>query len=213
MTDPLKDSLNQAVAQESTLSPAKEVLRTYLSLTALSLSVVVLHFAVGIITRRLGLHIPGLSGIVWMPLLVIGKMRWRTRISATYMAAVSSILVLWLAPIAGLGKIGGMWLFPFLRYGIPGIALDVLWPFVGIFAGKPLSYFAVGALITGLAHTCKAIFVMLTWHLGFGQYVLNHFTLGMIVLLHFGLGVAGGAIGALIGYPYATNQRSLKNNL
>ncbi len=205
MKHPLKSFFSQEAAQETALFPAKEVLQTYLSLTALSALVVVLHIAVGIMTRQLGLHIPGLSGIIWMPLLVIGKMKWRTKISATYMAAVSSILVLWLAPMAGLGKIGGMGLFPFLRYGIPGIALDVLWPFVKKFSDRPLSYFGMSVLAAGLAHTCKAAFVIITWHFGFGQYVLNHFTLAIIIILHFGLGVAGGAIGSLIGYSRENN--------
>ena len=90
--------------------------------------------------------------------------------------------------------------------------LGALWPFVEKFSDKPRSRFVIGGVVTGLAHTGKAVFVMLmlTWNLGFGHYILNHFALGIIVLLHFGFGAVGGIIGALIGYSRAS-YRNLRN--
>ena len=207
----MKKFFSSEIVEATVPSQSKEMLRVYLSLTAFSALLVFIHIATEVIIKNLGLHIPGLSGITWMPLLLIGKIKYRTKISATYMAAVSSALVLWVTPMIGVGKIGGMWLLPFLRYGIPGAVLDILWPFTEKFLNKSFIYPFTIVLVTALAHTCKVPFSILTWHFGFGHYVSTHFTLATIILLYFVLGAAGGVIGSLIGYS-RSNNKNLRND-
>ncbi len=177
----------------------QKALNIYLSLALLSVLLVVLHVLSSFTMRSLGLHIPGHNGLVWMPLLIIGKMKWKTKISATYMAAVSTIVIIGITPMLGAAQMGGMWFLPFLRYGIPAIVLDALWPLFEKFSKKPFTNLIAITSLAALAHLSKVPFSMITWHFGFGHYVITHFTLSTIFLLYLTFGVAGGIVGFLVG--------------
>ena len=187
----------------------QKALNIYLSLALLSVLLVVLHVLSSFTMRSLGLHIPGHNGLVWMPLLIIGKMKWKTKISATYMAAVSTIVIIGITPMIGAAQMGGMWFLPFLRYGIPAIVLDALWPLFEKFSKKPFTNLIAITSLAALAHLGKVPFSMLTWHFGFGHYVSTHFTLATIFFLYLVFGIAGGIIGVLIG-RYHLNTKSEK---
>ncbi len=176
---------------------ADEILRTYLFLTLLSGLLVLIHISTSVLLRRYGLHVPGISGLTWIPLLVIGKVKWRAKISGIYMASVSSAAVLLITPILGFKVMGGIWILPFLRYGIPGVLLDLFWPFVEKFSNKPSVYMITATTIAALSHTGKAFFVLITRYFP-GQHI--HYGLIVLVLSHFAFGIIGGVIGVMIGY-------------
>ncbi|RLC71035.1 MAG: hypothetical protein DRI26_05955 [Chloroflexi bacterium] len=173
-----------------------ETLRKYLFLTALSGLLVIIHIGTGIVIRKLGLHLPGISGLIWMPLLVMGKKRWRTRISGTYMASVSSAVVLSVTPMLGIGGMGGAWIAPFLRYGIPGAALDVFWPLAERLSGRFSAYLIAAATVAALSHAGKAFFVLVSCYLRGKGLPADPL---MLFLLHFAFGAAGGVMGTMMG--------------
>lgn len=174
-----------------------EILKTYLFLTVLSGMLVLIHISTSIVLRRSGFHIPGISGITWIPLLVIGKVKWRAKISGIYMASISTAAVLMITPMFGIKMIGGVWILPFLRYGIPGALLDLFWPFVERFSNKPPVYVVAATAIAALSHTGKAFFVLITRYFP-GQHI--HYGLSVLVLSHLAFGIIGGVIGVMIGY-------------
>ena len=185
--DRYRDKLHGQIAGKTAI--------TYLHLTALSGLLVLVHLGAGAILRQSGLHIPGISGLIWMPLLIIGKVRWSTRISGSYMAFASSAVVFLVMPKIGLGM-AGPWMAPFLRYGIPGLALDILWPVAERLSGKYLAYLIAATGTGALSHTSKVLFVLLSCY-SLGRSLPCNLT--MLAMLHFAFGAGGGFIGILLG--------------
>ncbi len=174
-----------------------DLVKSLLILTFLSILTVLLQADLHIILQRLGLHIPGISGLVWISLMVAGKTKWPKGISGTYTAFALSMATL-LMPTAGMGMMaGGAWSSTFLRYGISGLALDVLWPLTGnLLVWSPVYVMKVMG-ITALSHVGKGLFVLLSCSLSGSRFPCNPI---LLILLHLAFGAGAG----IIGYRYGT---------
>ena len=173
----------------------KSSVNEYLSLTAFSLLLTIFSLASVYIVREFGLHIPGHRGLILMPLLIIGKTRWKTKASATYMAIFSAITIVGVMP--ALGNLGGMGISPFIILIVPAIAIDAMWPIADKFHNKRFAYSAIITFIASLAYLSTIPFLMITWHFGFGQYLAAHFAFETVIFMYFIFGAAGGIIGFL----------------
>ncbi len=181
--------INRLSTNDAEVMP--DFVKPLLILTLLSILAVLIQADLRIVLQRLGLHIPGISGLVWIPILVAGKRKWPKGISGTYMAFVFSIVMSLMGYGVNIGMagwgIGGL----FLKYGIPGAILDGLWPFTEKFLTTSSIYFLAVIGISALAHTGKVLFMLLSC------YLLNKILpcgLVMLVSLHLIFGAIGGAI-------------------
>ncbi len=143
--------------------------------------------------HKTGLHIPGISGLIWMPLMVMGKMKWPKGASASYVALVLSATNVLAMPATGMGMGWGGLAVIFLRYGVSGIILDVFWPFTMKCLPRSPAYLFMSVGITALSHVGKAAFVLLSC--GLSRASLPADTLPLIVL-HLVFGACAGAIAA-----------------
>jgi len=147
------------------------------------------------VVRRFGLHLPGYKGLYLMPFLIVAKTRRQTKISATYIVIFSTIIILGIMPIFWIfGKINVPF---FITLIIPAIALDIMWPITEKFYDKDIFLSIIISFISSLAYLCSIPFLMITWHLGFGQYLITHFTSKTVIFMYLIFGTAGGIIGSL----------------
>jgi len=167
-----------------------DLIKPLLFLTFFSVLAVFIQVDLHIVLQGLRLHIPGISGLLWIPLIVAAKVRWPRGISGTYMAFASSIAISLMGYRIDFGIadcLGGL----FLKYGVPGIILDGLWPFAEKFLSCSSIYLVSVIGISALAHTGKALFMLLSCCL-FNKILPCG--LVMLVSLHFIFGAMGGAI-------------------
>ncbi len=165
----------------------------YLQFLVFSLLLIAFDLMGIYVVRRFGLHIPGYRGLYLMPLLIIGKTGWKTKVSATYMAIFSAVTILGVMP--ALGNLGGMGIPPFVTLVVPAIAIDAMWPIADKFHNKSFAHSAIIAFIASLAYLSTVPFLMITWH--FGKYLTAHFAFETVIFMYFIFGTAGGIIGSL----------------
>lgn len=137
-------------------------------------------------TLRFPVRLPGHHGLEWMALLVIARQLSAYGGAATVAAAGAAMasFVLMHDPMAP------------LAYLVPGIALDAIY---GILSAERRRSVAWLALAAGLAHGVKPL---VQWTgaailaLPFGA---SERGLAFVVAMHVAFGLAGGALGALLG--------------
>ncbi|GEM_PF-2181657 len=129
--------------------------------TVLAILSVLVQAGLRLWLHRVGLHIPGISALVWMPLMVAGKLGRPRGLSASSMALVLSAADMLAMPLSGpSAATWGVFTAALLKYGISGLILDALWPFVSMIRpGSPAYLFAVAGA-TALALAGKALFVL-----------------------------------------------------
>ena len=172
----------------------KVLIDEFLQLLIFSLLLSVFELMGIYVVRKFGLHLPGYKGLYLMPFLIVVKTRWETKISATYIAIFSTIIILGIMPIIWIfGRINAPF---FVTLIIPAIALDIMWPITERFYDNDIFLSIIISFISSLAYLCSIPFLTITWHLGFGEYLITHFTSETVIFMYLIFGTAGGIIGS-----------------
>jgi len=156
-------------------------LREQMLLAMLGSSVVLAKFAV-----RMPLHIPGRSGMFWIPFFVIGKGLVRKPGAGLAMGLIAGVLAMIVLP-------SNEGMLVWVKYAAAGLTLDIVTPLLG---GR-LDNVALGAIAGTLAHLAKSVSVVVVSIVMGIPATSVAVGLGVTATTHAIFGAIGGAVGSL----------------
>ncbi len=171
-------------------------LRTFSILAALAVLSALLQAGLRLWLHRAGLHVPGISALAWMPLMVAGKAKRPRGMSASGMALVLGAADALVMPVFGPGSATWSLLAATpLKYGASALILDLSWPIVSKIRPGSLAYpFAVSGT-AALALAGKALFVPFSCALSGIPLPAGR---SHIVALHLAFGACAGLVTAFM---------------
>ena len=139
---------------------------------------------------RLNLHLPGSSGLIWIAIMVVGRIAVPRPFAGTWLGTVVGTLSVFL----GQGREGPL---VFLKYLFPGLTLDLL--FATPWGRRRPVVPLVGGVFGALSHLTKLLASYIAGRIiGVPQFFL---TLGLApsAASHAVFGFLGGYIGIVVG--------------
>lgn len=156
-------------------------LRERLLLAMLGSSIILAKVAV-----RMPLHIPGRSGVFWIPFFVIGRGLVKKPGAGLTMGLIAGVLAMIATP-------SNEGMLVWVKYAAAGLTLDIVAPLFG----ERLDNVVFGALAGMLAHLAKSasvVFVSIVMGIPAASVAVG---LGITATTHVFFGAIGGALGAL----------------